>query len=131
MADPITGALNLGSKILDKIFPDKNEAAKAKLALLELEQNGQLQEMVESSKIIQSEANSEHWIAATWRPITMLTFVVIIANNYILYPYLSLFWEDAPSLSLPPQMWDLLKIGLGGYVVGRTVEKTVKNHKNS
>ncbi len=131
MADPITGALNLGSKILDKIFPDKNEAAKAKLALLELEQNGQLQEMVESSKIIQSEANSEHWIAATWRPITMLTFVVIIANNYILYPYLSLFWENAPSLALPPQMWDLLKIGLGGYVVGRTVEKTVKNHKNS
>lgn len=131
MADPITGALNLGSKLLDKIFPDKNEAAKAKLALLELEQNGQLQEMVESSKIIQSEANSEHWIAATWRPITMLTFVVIIANNYILYPYLSLFWEDAPSLALPPQMWDLLKIGLGGYVVGRTVEKTVKNHKNS
>ncbi len=53
----------------------------------------------------------------------MLTFVAIIANNYILYPYLALFWSDAPVLEIPPDMWGLLKIGLGGYVVGRSGEK--------
>ena len=56
----------------------------------------------------------------------MIVFVTIIANNYILYPYLSLLWESAPVLSIPEQMWALLKIGLGGYVGGRTVEKVVK-----
>ena len=65
-------------------------------------------------------------LKANWRPITMLTFVFIIANNYILYPYVSLFWPDAPMLEIPPDMWSLLKIGLGGYVVGRSVEQTVK-----
>ncbi len=49
----------------------------------------------------------------------------IIANNYILYPYLALFFEGAPKLEIPPDMWALLKIGLGGYVVGRSVEKAV------
>ena len=56
----------------------------------------------------------------------MLTFVAIIANNYILYPYLSLFWGEAPVLEIPPDMWGLLKIGLGGYVVGRSAEKVAK-----
>ncbi len=76
--------------------------------------------------IIEAEAKSSHWLTANWRPLTMLTFVVIVANNYILYPYLALFWPDAPVLEIPPDMWDLLKIGLGGYVVGRSVEKTAE-----
>jgi hypothetical protein len=55
----------------------------------------------------------------------MLLFGIIIANNYIIYPYLSSFMENAPMLEIPPDMWDLLKIGLGGYVVGRSAEKAV------
>jgi len=56
-------------------------------------------------------------------------FVFIIANNYIIYPYLSLFFSKAPILKIPPDMWELLKIGLGGYVVGRSVEKALKFYK--
>jgi len=121
--------LDFGSTILDKIFPDKNEAAKAKIKLLELEQNGELTKLQTRASIIMSESNSEHFLVAAWRPITMLVFVFIIANNYILYPYLSLFFDSAPKLEIPPDMWDLLKIGLGGYTVGRTVEKSVKHYK--
>jgi len=127
--DPITAGLTFGSKIIDKIFPDKSEAQKAKLALLELEQKGELAELVESSAIVQAEANSDSWLAANWRPLTMMCFTTIIANNYILYPYISLFWADAPILELPAQMWDLLKIGIGGYIVGRSSEKVVKAYK--
>jgi len=82
-------------------------------------------EMASKSEIIKAEANSTHWIVSAWRPLTMLTFTAIVANNYIIYPYLSLFFADAPVLVIPPDMWDLLKIGLGGYVVGRSVEKSV------
>jgi len=74
-----------------------------------------------------AEASSDNWLASNWRPITMLTFVFIIANNYIIYPYASLFFENAPKLDIPTQMWELLKIGLGGYVVGRSLEKIAKN----
>jgi len=121
--------LDFGSSLLDKFFPDKDEAAKAKIRLLELQQSGELVRLQTRAGIITAESNSEHFLVAAWRPITMLVFVFIIANNYILYPYLSLFFEDAPKLELPPDMWDLLKIGIGGYTVGRTVEKAVKTHK--
>lgn len=124
-----TSAIPLVGKLIDRIFPDKEAQDRAKLELLALEQSGELQKIIEASAVVQAEAKSEHWVTATWRPITMLVFVAIIANNYILYPYLSLFWTDAPVLDLPEQMWDLLKLGISGYVVGRSAEKFAKNMK--
>ena len=57
----------------------------------------------------------------------MLTFVGIIANNYILFPYITLFGGTATTLEIPPDMWALLKIGVGGYVMGRSGEKMVES----
>jgi len=84
------------------------------------------------SSIVTAEANSQHWIVAAWRPITMLVFVFIIANNYIFVPYVNMFLEEGiKPLELTQDMWDLLKIGLGGYIVGRSAEKTAKNWKGN
>lgn len=127
----LIAALPFVGKVLDKIFPDKEDAAAAKLKLLELEQSGELKELETAAGIVSAEAKSEHWLVAAWRPITMLVFVVIIANNYILYPYLSLFFTEAPILDIPPEMWELLKLGIGGYIVGRTSEKLVKNYNET
>ena len=83
-------------------------------------------------KVLEAEAKSEHLLAATWRPITMLVFVFIIANNYILVPYFNMFLEeDISPLELTQDMWELLKIGLGGYIVGRSAEKAVKAYKGN
>ncbi len=112
--------------VLDRVLPDKKAAAEAKLKMLELASLGEFKFLESQANIITAEAKSEHWITATWRPITMLTFVAIVANNYILYPYMSLFWDAAPLLELPPDLWTVIQIGLGGYVVGRSAEKAAK-----
>ena len=129
MPFPVAAILGFGASLIDKLFPDPTAAAAAKLKLMELEQSGELRELEAAAANIQAEAKSEHWLTSTWRPITMLTFVAIIANNYILYPYLSLFFTNAPQLDIPPDMWSLLQIGLGGYVVSRGGEKMVKTWK--
>ena len=115
------------TSIIDKLIPDPQAKAEAQLKLLTMSQQGAFKEIEASMNVVVAEAKSEHWLTATWRPITMLTFTAIIANNYILYPYLSLFWLDAPVLDLPDQIWNLLNIGLGGYVVGRSAEKIAKH----
>jgi len=122
--------LEIGAKLIDKFFPDPEEAAKRKLDLFSMQQAGELAEMEAAMQVITTESKSEHFLVAAWRPITMLTFVFIIANNYIIYPYLSLFWNDAPTLAIPPDMWDLIKLGLGGYVMGRSGEKIMKQWKS-
>lgn len=65
--------------------------------------------------VIMSEAKGDSWIQKSWRPITMLTFLVLIVLD-------SFGLLKAP---INPEMWALLKIGLGGYVVGRSAEKIV------
>lgn len=56
----------------------------------------------------------------------MLSFVAILINNYIFAPYVQAFGGVAVVLEIPPGMWGLLTIGMGGYVGGRTVEKGLK-----
>jgi len=125
---PLLGPLlGIGEKMIDKLWPDPAKAAEAKAKLMQMAQSGQLDDMRVHMDAIVAEAKSDHTITATWRPITMLVFVAIIANNYILMPYLHLIFGIDVTLPLPPQMWDLLKLGLGGYVVGRSVEKSVKH----
>ena len=56
----------------------------------------------------------------------MLTIVAIIANNFVLFPYLSLFTDKVTMLNLPEHLYALLKIGVGGYIVGRSAEQVAK-----
>ena len=76
------------------------------------------------ASIIIAEAGGESWIQRSWRPLTMLIFVSIIANNYIIVPYAVSFGLAVPMLDIPPGMWGLLTVGIGGYIGGRTYEKT-------
>jgi hypothetical protein len=78
---------------------------------------------IEAKKdIIVAEAKGS-WLQSNWRPVLMLTIVAIVANNYIVYPYLSMFTEKAVILDLPDKLWNLMLVGVGGYIAGRTGEK--------
>lgn len=117
--DPITAILGIGGKVIDKLWPDKEKADAAKLQLLEMAQKGELAEFAGRAEIIKTEAASSHWLAANWRPITMLVFVALIVARW--------FGFAAPNLSEAEyiKLWSIVEFGLGGYVVGRSVEKIV------
>ena len=88
-----------------------------------------------AASVILAEAKSEHKITAIWRPVLMMTITAIVAWNFLLAPLVELavmiLTKDQIPLSipLPEQLWNLLMIGVGGYVVGRSGEKMVKNFK--
>jgi len=127
----LSGIFNIGSKLIDHWFPNEENKDIRKAELLMLIQAGKMKELESAANVIIAEAQSDHWIVAAWRPILMLIFAGIVANNYILYPYLSLFWTEAPRLAVPDQLWSLLNIGVGGYIVGRSAEKVVKEYKSN
>jgi len=86
-----------------------------------------------AASVILAEAKSEHWITACWRPILMLNITAIVSWNFLLAPLIELgvlLWtgNQIPLvIPLPGELWTLLTVGVGGYVVGRSVEKTGKN----
>lgn len=117
--DPITAALDVGGKLIDRLWPDPEQKAQAQLALLELAQKGELAEFTQRAEIIKAEAQSESWLAKSWRPILMLTFGSLIVARW--------FGWAAPNLTEAEylKLWDIVELGLGGYVIGRSAEKIV------
>lgn len=110
--------------VIDKAVEDKDQANAIKAKLNELAVNGEMKELESAAKIIVAEAQGDSWLQRNWRPLLMVTFGIIIANNYLIVPIF-----NTPPADIPPDMWDLLKLGVGGYVVGRSVEKGVKTWK--
>ena len=120
-----------GLRIIDKIIPDPEAKAEATRKLLEIQQAGELAEVEAAMNVVVAEAKSEHALTSQWRPITMLVFTAIVANNYIIAPYLMAMFGWNVMLEMPDQLWNLLSIGIGGYVVGRSSEKAIKNWKGT
>mgnify|MGYP006302137855 CR=1 FL=1 len=122
----LTGAVKPVTDLVDNLHTSEKEKAEIKKSIFEMKNNLMTQLIKSKGEIIKAEAESEHFLTATWRPITALVFVAIIANNYIIAPYMEVFMRTKIILKIPPQMWDLLKIMIGGYVVGRSAEKGVR-----
>ena len=106
--------------LIDNLHTSDEEKLEAKQKLFDSQSNitfkfldyeARMMEM--KGTVITAEASSKHWLAAVWRPITMLTFLVLVCFD-------SFGWLASP---LKDEAWLLLQIGLGGYVTGRSVEK--------
>jgi hypothetical protein len=110
--DPVTAVLDVGGKLLDKFFPDADADMKNRMQQF-------LTVFTAQAQIVQAEAASSNWLASSWRPITMLTFVALIVARW--------FGWAAPNLAEAEylKLWDIVQLGLGGYVIGRSVEKVV------
>lgn len=104
-------------KVVGNLFPDPEQKAKAEAEMMKTLLAHQAEIEGAAAKIIQTEAASSHWLAANWRPLTMLVFVCLIVARW--------FGWAAPNLSEAEyvKLWSIVEFGLGGYVVGRSVEK--------
>lgn len=126
----IAAVAGVVGKAIDKAVPDATQAASLKATVLtQVHQLAEV-ELRGAVDIILAEARGESWLQRNWRPLLMLTCIAIIANNYVLYPYLKAMFGWGVALELPEALWELLKIGVGGYVVGRSIEKGLDVWKN-
>jgi len=122
---------------LDNLFTSDEERLKARGELQKLQNElatailEHEKELIKAQKsIIEQEYKQGSWLARNWRPILMTVFTAMIAHRYLLLPFSDFVAEvfNLPMVilepeSMPDNVWDLLKIGLGGYIVGRSGEK--------
>lgn len=107
------------SRVAGNLFPDPEAKAKAEgeMMLAIMAKQSELEQA--AAGIIKAEASSSNWLASSWRPIVMLTFAALIVARW--------FGFAAPELSQAEylKLWDIVELGLGGYVIGRSAEKIV------
>jgi hypothetical protein len=111
------GVIKQIGKVIDDLFTNDEERANAKIKVLEVLKEQQLELQKLQTEIIVAEANG-NWLQRSWRPILMLAFGFIVIYVKFVAP---LFELKIPELE--NEFWNLLQIGIGGYVVGRSAEK--------
>ena len=121
--DAITGPL---FGVIDKAVTDKDEANRLKQEIQSQLIESQDSLLKAQMQIILAEAQGDSWAQRNWRPVLMLVIVAIIGNNYLIAPYLGAMFGVGLTLPLPERLWDLMTLGVGGYVAGRTVDKGLK-----
>ena len=106
-----------GGEVIDTIATSDEEklTAKQKLSAIIFNTLGKLQES--QSKIILSETNG-NWLQRSWRPISMLGFLLIVMYSRLFAPAFGL-----PAVEIETELWELIKLGFGGFVIGRSTEK--------
>lgn len=121
--DAITGPV---FGLIDKAVTDKDEANRLKSEIQSQLIDSENSIIKAQMQIILAEAQGESWLQRNWRPLLMIVIVAIIGNNYLIAPYLGAMFGVGLQLDLPDRLWDLMTLGVGGYVAGRTVDKGIK-----
>ncbi len=132
--DPLTlsSIFGIGSKLIDKLFPDPAEKAKAQLELLKMQQQGDLDEIkVQLSAIIAEAQSPDPWTSRA-RP-SFLYVVYILLLWSIPMGVLAIFNPGAAATftvgfkgwlaAIPDSILQLFGVVMTGYVMGRSWEK--------
>lgn len=128
---PLGPLLEVGGKILERVLPDPEAAAKAKAELAQLEQSGELAKMANETKLFELEQNnlterlkadmgSDSWLSKNIRPMTL----ICILGGYFTFAMMSAFGNDTNEsyVQLLGQ-WGMLIMSF--YFGGRTLEKII------
>lgn len=125
--DPITAALGLGGKLIDRLWPDQEKKAAAQLELIKLQQSGELELITKQLDINRVEASNPSVFVSGWRPGAGWVCVAGLAIQFIVNPLATWgasLWGNAiafPDLDLATLLTILGGLlGLGGL---RTYEK--------
>jgi hypothetical protein len=108
------------SQVAKSVFPNAEDELKRMEIQARLNEAliaNQAQIEAAAAEVIRAEAEGESWLQRNWRPLTMMVFVALIVGKWTGY--------TAPGVSeaLELRLLGLIEIGLGGYVIGRSVEK--------
>jgi hypothetical protein len=113
---------------IDKSVEDKALAEKLKADVQMQLMQSKTEELQAAASIIEAEAKAG-WFTASWRPLLMYVLIFIIVWNYIIAPIVKVLGHGTViSFELPGDVWTLLQIGLGGYVVGRSGESMMRSY---
>lgn len=132
--DPITigSIFSIGSKIIDKLFPDPAQKAQAQLELMKMQQSGELDEAkVQLSAIIAEAQSTDPWTSRARPSFLYVVYVLLLWS--IPMGVITIFRPEAAAaftagfkawmLAIPEPVLTLFGVVMTGYVAGRSWEK--------
>lgn len=113
---PVTGIVSAVGELVDRLTLPAREKKQLETDLLRVFMEWE-QRVMEARTAVLVEEACGNWLQRSWRPLVMLIFALIVLVGT---------FKSLPILSDTSRFWDLLEIGIGGYVVGRSGEKIMQ-----
>ena len=125
--DPVSALLDIGGKVIDRVWPDPIQAATAKLELIKLQQSGELAAMAGQLEINKVEAASASVFVSGWRPFIGWVCGAACAWNWIglkIVLFAAAYFEHPLNLA-PADLSEMTPVLMGMLGIGglRTIEK--------
>ena len=111
---------------LAKVLPDagQREQVQAELNKAILENQAALNGAM--ADVMKGDAASESWLARNARPMVVVWGLVMITYVGVVAPLLGVQKEVIGALvATPDTLWNLISVGIGGFMLARTVEKGI------
>lgn len=111
-----SNVIKASTSLIDEVVTSEEERSALKENLTKILSNSYTRVIEAQASVINKEAEG-NFLQRSWRPILMLTFGAVL-----LFKWFGVTDKTIP-IELEIELMGLLKIGIGGYVVGRSVEK--------
>ncbi len=131
--DPVSAALDIGGKLIDRLIPDPVQKQAAALQLLQLQQSGELAQLASDTDLAkgqlavnQTEAGNANSFVSGWRPSVGWVCCAGLAYSFVVRPIagpLAQKYLGAPMDALDMGTLGTLLFGMLGLGSMRTVEK--------
>lgn len=119
----IPAIVSVVDKVIDKAVPDRDAAEKLKAEITREAIKADNTELQGAIQVILAEANGESWLQRSWRPVLMLWFAGLVGAHWIG------FTPENLSQDTINHLLTIVQIGIGGYVLGRSGEKIMREYK--
>ncbi len=111
----------IGGKVLDivdDVVEDKDEANRLKFQIQRQLIETKSSELEAQAKIVLAEAQGS-WLQRNWRPLLMVVFAGLVVAHWFGFTA-----SNIPE-SVQNSLLNIVMVGVGGYVMGRSAEKVV------
>lgn len=114
--------------LIGRFIPDAEKRAEAQAEITKQILANEKNILDAARDVVSAEINSDSWMAKNWRPSLMYFLMFLIFWIVMVAPFFGLVSQTTDSLkAVPPDLWLLLQVGMGGYIIARSAEKGIES----
>ena len=109
MKGPVSNVIEAVGGLVDRLTLPAREKRELEMEITRLLSSLETVSVKKRAEVVRGEAGG-NWLQRSWRPLLMLVFATIILVGAFM---------PLPLLEDTSRFWDLMEIGLGGYIIGK------------
>lgn len=111
------------SDVIARLIPDPNKRIELEHEVTKTLMSNQAALLDAMKSVMVADAQSEGWLTRNARPLVVIWALCMLTWVGVIAPSLGIGNEAIKAISsIPDSLWNLVTVGIGGYMIAKTVE---------